>query len=96
MASVNDDTWKHGATLAMTFGCGLNFTSAEVTTGSSFSDEEYSYIAVYPTRYHGMGGGMVRATMDEMPVFEFDLEDAEQAEDLVAALNHFSLEGRIQ
>lgn len=93
---MNDETWKHGATLASAFGCLLQFTTATVKTGSSFDDEEHTVIAVYPKRYEGMGGGMLKAAMDQAPVFEFELSDEEQANDIAAAFNFFAAEGRVQ
>lgn len=86
--------WQHGCILALTFGMGLRFTSAEVEAGSSFSDGTDKFIAVYPERYQGSGGGMLKAHMNDMPVFEFALEDGDQAEEIVAAFNFFAIEGR--
>ena len=90
------DAWTHGATLASSFGMLMEFVSIDVMYGTNENDEEDHHIAVYPKRYAGMGGGALRANMDGMPVFDFEVEDREQADALCKAFNFFALEGRIQ
>jgi len=88
-----NEAWTHGATLALTFGCGLRFTCAKVTAGSSLSSDEQEFIGIYPERYQGMGGGWIGATSDGAPAFDLPVDDEGQAEDIVAAFNYFALEG---
>ena len=90
-----DDAIMNGKTLALTFGLGIRFVSMQVEMGSSEDDETQSMTVVYPERYAGMGGGMMAASMEEAPVFEFEEGGEDQAEELAAAFNYFAMEGRV-
>lgn len=84
------DSEYHGRVLADLFGCSMQFVKTTVMTGSSETDVEETSIAVYPKKYVGMGGGMMKAAMDGAPVFDFTESEAAEADCLVEALNHFA------
>lgn len=89
------DSEMHGKTLALTFGMGLRFVVTEVEMGSSEPGGAWRGVAVYPQKYQGMGGGMMMASLEHAPVFEFEMEDEAQANDLAAAFNYFAAEGKV-
>lgn len=85
---------QHGANLARIIGGGQRFISATVITGSSMSEGEETMIAVYPEEFHGMGGGMMMASMQGAPVYEFAEGSEDQAKEMVEALNYFAKQGQ--
>ncbi len=89
---MENPDWTHGATLAIHLGGGMRFCASTVTSGDSFSDGESTGFFVYPERYQGLGGGVMRASMDGHAVFE--MGDMEEAASLAEAFNHFAIEGR--